>query len=148
MRKVFPWVNRDRHKVACDAFRRNPAARDVQARTAGLRVKRTAPTIGSQHMITLINVFKVQPTNQDRVLELLTRATDEFVISAPGFVASTLHRSLDGTKVTMVAQWRSVGDYEVMRRDPGPLPFFEEALTIATFEPGIYEAVRTFSPAV
>jgi hypothetical protein len=26
--------------------------------------------------------------------------------------------------------------------------FLEEALTIATFEPGMYEIVRTFSPAV
>jgi hypothetical protein len=33
-----------------------------------------------------------------------------------------------------------------MRRDPRPLPFLEEALTIATFEPGTYEIVRTFKP--
>jgi len=31
-----------------------------------------------------------------------------------------------------------------MRQDPGPLPFLEEALTIATLEPGIYEIVRDF----
>jgi len=46
----------------------------------------------------------------------------------------------------MYAQWRSVEDYESMRRDPGPLPFLEEALTMATFEPGMYEIVRTFMP--
>jgi hypothetical protein len=66
---------------------------------------------------------------------------------APGFVSSTLHRSIDGTKVTMYAQWRSAADYHAMRQDPGPLPFLEEALTIAKFEPGIYEIVRTFLPA-
>jgi hypothetical protein len=33
-----------------------------------------------------------------------------------------------------------------MRQDPGPLPFLEEALEIAKFEPGIYEIVRTFWP--
>ncbi|MDE1907045.1 MAG: antibiotic biosynthesis monooxygenase [Rhodospirillales bacterium] len=97
-------------------------------------------------MISLINVFTVEPANQSRLLDLLTRATDEFVCLAPGFISSTLHRSLDGTKVTMCAQWRSVEDYEAMRRDPGPLPFLKEALTIATFEPGIYEVVRSFSP--
>jgi hypothetical protein len=26
-----------------------------------------------------------------------------------------------------------------MRQDPAPLPFSQEALTIATFEPGVYE---------
>jgi quinol monooxygenase YgiN len=63
-------------------------------------------------MIILINVFTVDPANQHRLLELLARATDEFVSRAPGFVSSTLHRSLDGTKVTMYAQWRSTkGDW-------------------------------------
>ncbi|HEX3506635.1 MAG TPA: antibiotic biosynthesis monooxygenase family protein [Xanthobacteraceae bacterium] len=97
-------------------------------------------------MVCLINVFTVDPANQHRLLELLTRATDEFVSQASGFVSSTLHRSLDGTKVTMYAQWRSAEDYESMRRDPGPRPFLEEALTIAKFEPGMYEIVRTFAP--
>jgi quinol monooxygenase YgiN len=98
-------------------------------------------------MITLINVFTVEPVNQQRLVDLLTRATDEFVSHASGFLSSTLHRSLDGTKVTMVAQWKSAEDYEAMRRDPGPRPFLEQALTIATLEPGMYESVRTFSPA-
>jgi quinol monooxygenase YgiN len=98
-------------------------------------------------VINLINVFTVEPANQQRLIDLLTRATDGFVSGAPGFISSTLHRSLDGTKVTMYAQWRSVEDYEAMRQDPGPLPFLQEALTIATFEPGMYEVVRTFQPS-
>jgi quinol monooxygenase YgiN len=98
-------------------------------------------------MIILINVFTVDPVEQHRLLELLARATDEFVSRAPGFVSSTLHRSLDGTRVTMYAQWRSTEDYESMRRDPGPLPFLQEALTFAKFEPGLYEIARTFSPS-
>jgi heme-degrading monooxygenase HmoA len=98
-------------------------------------------------LITLINVFTVDPANQRRLVDLRARATDEFVRRAPGFISSTLHRSLDGTRVTMVAQWNSVEDYEAMRRDPGPLPFLKEALGIATFEPGMYEIVRNFSPA-
>jgi quinol monooxygenase YgiN len=97
--------------------------------------------------ITLINVFKVDPSNQQRLVDLLTRATDGAVSRAPGFLSATLHRSLDGTKVTMYAQWRSAEEYEAMRRDPAPLPFLEEALGIATFEPGMYEVVRRFSPS-
>jgi quinol monooxygenase YgiN len=98
-------------------------------------------------MVTLINIFTVQPPNQQKLVDLLTRATDEFVSYAQGFLSATLHRSLDGTKVTMVAQWKSMEDYEAMRKDPGPRPFLEQALKIATFEPGMYESVRTFSPA-
>ncbi len=97
-------------------------------------------------MITLINVFVVEPSDQKRLLDLLTQATDEFVSKAPGFVTSTLHRSLDGTKVTMYAQWASIEAYEAMRQDPAPRPFLEAALNIARFEPGMYEIVRTFAP--
>ncbi|WP_024513067.1 antibiotic biosynthesis monooxygenase family protein [Bradyrhizobium sp. ARR65] len=97
-------------------------------------------------MITIINVFTVDPPNQQRLLDLLARATNEFVRRAPGFVSSTLHRSVDGSKVTMHAQWRSIEDDEAMRADPGPLLLFKEALTFARFDPGMYEVVRTFSP--
>ena len=97
-------------------------------------------------VITLINVFTVEPANQQRLIELLTEATEVSVSRAPGFVSASLHRSTDGTKVTMYAQWRSIDDYQAMRQDPAPLPFLQEALKIARFEPGIYEVVRTFVP--
>jgi len=46
----------------------------------------------------------------------------------------------------MYAQWRSLDDYETMRGDRGPMPYLQEALTIATFEPGIYDVVESFAP--
>jgi quinol monooxygenase YgiN len=101
----------------------------------------------TNHVMTVINVFTVDPTNQQRLVELLTRATEISVRHAPGFVSASLHRSTDGTKVTMYAQWRSVEAYQAMRQDPAPLPFLQEALAIATFEPGIYEVIQTFAPS-
>jgi quinol monooxygenase YgiN len=93
--------------------------------------------------VTLINVFTVEPKNQQRLVELLARATKTSVRHEPGFVSATLHRSLDGTKVTMYAQWRSVGEYQAMRANPAPLPYLEQALAIAKFDPGMYEVVET-----
>jgi quinol monooxygenase YgiN len=98
-------------------------------------------------LLTLINMFTVEPANQRRLVELLTKATEVSVRRAPGFVSASLHRSTDETKVTMYAQWQSIDDYQAMRQDPAPLPFLQEALTIAKFEPGVYEVVRTFTPA-
>jgi quinol monooxygenase YgiN len=83
------------------------------------------------------HVFTVEPANQERLVELLIRATDGLVNKAPGFISSTLHRSIDGTKATMYAQWRSAEDYQAMRQNPEPLPFLQEALTIATSNRGI-----------
>jgi len=96
--------------------------------------------------VVLINIFTVERDNQQRLVDLLVRATDGFVNRAPGFISATLHRSLDGTKVTMYARWQSAEHYQAMRKDPGPLPSLEEALTFATFEPGMYEIVKNFEP--
>jgi len=97
-------------------------------------------------LVTLINVFTVEPANQRRLVELLARATDTSVRHAPGFVSASLHRSLDGTRVTMYAQWRTIEDYEAMRRNAAPAPFLQQALALATFEPGMYEVVESYSP--
>ena len=97
--------------------------------------------------VILINVFTVEPSRQQELIELLTRTTEESVRHAVGFVSSRLHRSLDGTKVTMYAQWGSQEDYEAMRKNSAHLPHLQQAITIARFEPGRYEVVQNFSPS-
>jgi len=97
-------------------------------------------------MLVFINTFTVDLANQQRLVDLLSTVTDLYVRHAPGFLSSMLHRSLDGTKVTMYAQWASMEAYEAMRQDPRPLPYLQEALAIARFEPASYEVVRSFSP--
>jgi quinol monooxygenase YgiN len=96
-------------------------------------------------LLTLINVFTVEPANQLQLLELLARTTETSIRHAPGFISASLHRSLDGTKVTMYAQWRSVADYQAMREDPTAVPYLQQALAIAKFYPGMYEVVELFS---
>jgi quinol monooxygenase YgiN len=96
--------------------------------------------------LTLINIFTVDPSNQDKLVDLLKEATAT-VRREPGFISSSLHRSLDGTKVTMYAQWRSLEHYNAMRSNPAAMPFLQQALEIARFEPGMYEVVETFEPA-
>jgi hypothetical protein len=44
------------------------------------------------------------------------------LVERPDLISSALHRSVDGTKVAMYAQWRSIEDYEAMRRNRAPLP--------------------------
>ena len=95
-------------------------------------------------MIVFINVFQVNPSDQQRLIDILTKVTGEIVSQAPGFISSTLHRSTDGSKVTMYAKWASLADYEAMRQDPAPRPYLEEALSFATFNPGMYEVVGEF----
>ena len=44
----------------------------------------------------------------------------------------------------MYAQWRSIEDYEAMRKNAAVSPFLQQALAIAAFAPGMYEVVDTF----
>jgi len=100
----------------------------------------------STSALTVINVFTTSPENQARLIDLLTRATESTVSHAPGFIAAFLHRSLDGAKVTMYAQWRSWDDYQRMRENSTASPYLTEALTFSSFDPGFYHVVRVFSP--
>jgi len=106
-------------------------------------------TISRQNKyLTLINVFTVEPANQQKLVDLLTLATKSSVQNITGFISSSLHRSLDGTKVTMYAQWRSMEDYQNMRNNATASPYLQQALEFAKFDPGMYEVVETFSPGI
>ncbi|HSZ87691.1 MAG TPA: antibiotic biosynthesis monooxygenase [Puia sp.] len=96
--------------------------------------------------LTLINIFTVEPVNQQKLVDLLTLATTSTVQNITGFISSSLHRSLDGTKVTMYAQWRSIKDYQNMRNNSTASPYLQQALEFAKFDPGMYEVVETFLP--
>jgi quinol monooxygenase YgiN len=97
-------------------------------------------------ILTLINTFTVEPVNQKQLVELLTLATETSVRKKQGFISASLHRSIDGTKVTMYSQWRSVEDYQKMRNNSDAVPYLNQALTISKFESGMYEVVETFLP--
>ena len=106
------------------------------------------PTISKDgKVLSLINIFTVEPAKQRELVDLLIRATQTSVRHVTGFVSAALHQSLDGTKVAMYAQWRSIEDYQAMRRDPVASPYFDQALALAKFEPGMYEVVEIFTPA-
>ena len=96
--------------------------------------------------MTVINVFTVAPEQQARLVELLTRATERSIRHVPGFVGAALHRGLDGTRVTMYAQWSTPEAYAQMRARPDSSPFLTEALTIARFDPAFYEVTEVFAP--
>jgi heme-degrading monooxygenase HmoA len=92
--------------------------------------------------VTLINVFTVAAEDQQRLVDLLVRATGAVMAERQGYVSANIHRSLDGTRVTNYAQWRSREDFEAMLRDPEAVVHMREAEKIAvSYEPHLYEVV-------
>ena len=70
----------------------------------------------SANLVTLINVFTVDPVRQQQLVDVLVRATDETIRHMPGFVSANIHKSVDGARVTNYAQWRSRDDLDAMLR--------------------------------
>lgn len=90
-------------------------------------------------LITLINVFTVEPDKQQQVANDLAEATDKVMNKLPGFISANIHVSLDGTKVVNYAQWRSQEDFEAMMQNPDVKPHMAQASELAkSIEPNLY----------
>jgi len=101
-------------------------------------------------VLTLINVFTVEPGKQQALVNLLIDATDQTMRHLPGFISANIHRSLDGKKVVNYAQWESMEAFEAMRKDARAAPHMRAAAALATFEPILCEvsdAIRVRSAA-
>jgi quinol monooxygenase YgiN len=92
-------------------------------------------------VVTLINVFTVDPVDQQRLVELWQRATDDVMRHLPGFVSANVHRSLDGTKVVNYAQWESQEAFTAMLQNPDARPYLTELSEIGTPAPVLCEVV-------
>jgi heme-degrading monooxygenase HmoA len=92
-------------------------------------------------LVILINVFTVDPAEQQHLIDRWQQATDEVIRHVPGFVSANIHRSLDGTKVVNYAQWESQEAFQAMLRDPEAGPLLRELGQIATPAPVLCEVV-------
>ena len=96
---------------------------------------------GEQQAVTLINVFAVEPENQQALVDLLVRATDEVMSKQAGYLSARIHRSFDGRKVTVYARWRSAEDFMALNDNPDAAAHMRRARTLASFEPVLYDLV-------
>lgn len=95
-----------------------------------------------KNLVTHINVFTVAPEDQQRVVDLLIKAAQSTISKLPGYISNNYHKSLDGTKVTTYAQWRSQADFEAMLQSPETAPQLQVLSQLVTnIEPHLYEVV-------
>ena len=92
-------------------------------------------------VVTLINVFTVEPQHQDQLLRILTEATERVICKLPGFVSATFHKSLDGTKIANYAQWESQQAFEALFQNSEAMEHMLAIRAIATGERSLYEVV-------
>ena len=94
-------------------------------------------------VVTLINVFTVEPDHQQRLVEMLVEATEQTIRHVPGYVSANIHRGLDGRHVANYAQWRSPQDLQAMFEDPEAGVHMEAIRELASNEGYLYEVVYT-----
>lgn len=94
-------------------------------------------------VVTLINVFIVEPENQQLLIDLLVEATEEVMHKVPGFISANIHKSLDGTHVTNYAQWRSLEEFRAIFKNPDVLAHMPAIGKIAKSDPTLYEVCYT-----
>ena len=97
------------------------------------------------HVLTLVNVFTVEPDKQDELVKVLSDATEQTMKHLPGFVSANIHRSLDGKRVVNYAQWKSLEAFQAMQKDPGAAPHIQAAARLAKFEPILCEVAEAIS---
>lgn len=86
-------------------------------------------------IVTLINVFMVEPEKQQSLLDALIEA-DQLVKQMPGYISANFHCSLDGTKVVNYTQWESKTALNTMLRHPQASVHLQSVRQIATkFDP-------------
>ena len=96
-------------------------------------------------VVTLINIFTVEPKNQQRLVDMLVVATEQTMRHMPGFVTANIHKSLDGERVANYAQWRSREDFEAMLKNPAALAHMKPITEIAKFDAHLYEVMETIA---
>ncbi len=90
----------------------------------------------------------MQPAHQQEVADGLKEVTVHIVSRQPGFVSASLHKSHDGTRVIMYAQWRSREDqeaaYEAMRGNPESKAILDKIMAVTSYQLGTFDVVETF----
>ncbi|HEX3779251.1 MAG TPA: antibiotic biosynthesis monooxygenase [Pseudonocardiaceae bacterium] len=90
-------------------------------------------------VITLANVFIVDPSRQRELMDVLVTVSEEVMRKLPGFVTANIHASTDGTRVLNYAQWATEADFQAMLAHPEAGRHMAEAAKIAeSFDPHIY----------
>jgi quinol monooxygenase YgiN len=92
------------------------------------------------NVTTLINVFTVDPSNQQRLINILIETTEQVMNKQEGFISANIHKSLDGTHVVNYAQWESKEAFEKMLKNPKAVVHMNEVLSITKSVDGsLYE---------
>jgi quinol monooxygenase YgiN len=94
--------------------------------------------------VTLINVFDVDASKQQELLDVLAEGTEHVIRHRPGFISVNLLASNDGTRVVNYAQWRSFDAVKSTLADPDAQSYATKAAALARATPHVYSVASVY----
>ena len=97
----------------------------------------------NKYIATLINVFTVDPSKQQQLIDALIETTKKVWRLQDGFVSASIHKSKDGKKVANYVQWKWKGAFDRRLDDPQAIVQMNKVLSMAKAEGNLYDVVFT-----
>jgi len=88
----------------------------------------------SDQSVTLINLLKARPGQQDALIALLKQNIDSVIRTLRGWKATRLIAAADGTGVAIYSEWESPAAVEAMRNDARMKVYFPKIMELASLD--------------
>lgn len=95
----------------------------------------------NNNIVTLINIFTADSSNQQKLVDMLKKANEQIYNKQEGFISASIHKSLDGTKVTNYLQWESKEAIEKMLKNTKVIIHMNDILAISKLDGTLYDVV-------
>jgi hypothetical protein len=94
-------------------------------------------------IITLINVFTVDPSKQQQLVDALIETTKQVWHKQDGYISASIHKSKDRKKVVNYVQYKGKEAFDRRLDDPQAIIRMNKVLSIAKADGHLYEVVFT-----
>lgn len=88
----------------------------------------------TKEVTTLINVLTVEPENQQKLIHLLHKSTENVVSRLDGWISTSFIAASDRRHVVIYSQWRDLASVEAMQSNPEMIAYFPGVAALAAFD--------------
>ena len=87
-----------------------------------------------RNVTTLVNIFSVEPENEQALVVALKEGIEGFFGKMPGCISSSILTAKNGRQVISYSQWRSAGDIDAFRQNPNFGTYVQRIMALAKNE--------------
>lgn len=97
----------------------------------------------NKDIVTLINVFTVDPSKQQVLVDALIETTKKVWHLQDGYISASIHKSRDRKKVVNYVQYKSKEAFDKRLDDPQAIVHMNKILSMAKADGNLYDVVFT-----